>query len=482
MKTDRYARFALAVIALALASVTAMSFLNLPLSYGASDSSEVLKSLAGRWNGVTSGGLGFVWTVDENGQYESTYRQAGREVRRRGALVVGPDGTMRYRSEDGQTGTLTISRGGSGPLRLRGSVSGGETTFEATQVEARSVGPARTPTENAASKVTVKFFEGFWTGYTKPCAARALEVGVGVPEETDLADDAIARSFLEVGRKYALSQCPTGMNNVTVNVMKGTLPKIASTPPGGAVHGYYVWRDGDLVFDPKQGPNAVRNTVLQMKSAVEEQMRQEEQRRRAEEEQRSAQEKQRLEAERRERLSIADLQRERLDRESAEKRRKQAIRGAFEKAFEHFHVFGVGLVREYVRKGLVLTPPTSDQILRANAVVNGAAIPPSVEPAVKAQFEKGTVVSIGTGMMGEFGRALLIAPAGNKDLFSFSTWISGFDESVADCQIGVRFGWPGTGEAQATSMKYACGSDVFTANKGQFEGMFEKALRAYLQR
>lgn len=288
--------------------------------------SGVLESLAGRWDGVTSGGLRFVWTIDEAGQYDSVYGQSGKEVRRRGGLVIRPDGTLEYRSEDGQTGTLTVKRGESGPLRILGRVSGMKLTFEMTQTEGRTLG------------------------------------------------------------------------------------------------------------ETKEQP------------------------------------------------SIAELQRRQLAGEADKGRRKQAIGEALEKAFEHFHSFGVTLVREYVGKGLVLSPPTGEQISNANAAVNAAAIPPIVTPAVKAQFEDGTIISIGTGMMGESGRALLIAPVGSKNLFPFGTWISGVDERGANCQVGVSFGWPDTRGRQATFVKYPCGTDVFAANKARFVGMFDMAIRAHLQR
>ena len=87
---------------------------------------------------MTSGGSSFVWTIDENGKYESTYQQSGREVKRRGSLLFRPDGTTEYRSEDGQSGTLTVNERESAPRQLVGSVSGGKTTFQMTQVEARS--------------------------------------------------------------------------------------------------------------------------------------------------------------------------------------------------------------------------------------------------------------------------------------------------------------------------------------------------------
>ncbi|HEX7213964.1 MAG TPA: TPM domain-containing protein [Methylomirabilota bacterium] len=99
--------------------------------------SEILKSLAGRWEGVTSTGSYFVWTIEQNGRYLSEYREAGRQMRRAGGILVKTDGSIEWRSETGQNGTLTVRTGRTGARQFRGTISGRPETFQATQVETR---------------------------------------------------------------------------------------------------------------------------------------------------------------------------------------------------------------------------------------------------------------------------------------------------------------------------------------------------------
>jgi len=98
-------------------------------------SAEVPRNLVGKWQGVTSQRSNFVWIINEDGHYESVFRNRfGREVRRGGKMWVTPDGSIHYRDDRGQTGMFTVSREASGAQVLRGRVFGHRVTFKAKQV------------------------------------------------------------------------------------------------------------------------------------------------------------------------------------------------------------------------------------------------------------------------------------------------------------------------------------------------------------
>ena len=101
------------------------------------DPVEMIRSLAGRWEGITSRGSQFVWTIEEDGRYESAYQVFSRQVKDKGRMRVASDGSIQYRADNGQTGSFTVSRDASGTQVLRGTVSGSRVTYEAKQVEAR---------------------------------------------------------------------------------------------------------------------------------------------------------------------------------------------------------------------------------------------------------------------------------------------------------------------------------------------------------
>ncbi len=108
-----------------------------PSTVARPDPADVLRSLAGRWEGKASVGSRFVWTIEEDGRYESTYQEFSRQVKGRGKMWVASDGSIQYRADNGQSGVFTVSRDASGTQVLRGTVSGSRVTYEAKQVEAR---------------------------------------------------------------------------------------------------------------------------------------------------------------------------------------------------------------------------------------------------------------------------------------------------------------------------------------------------------
>lgn len=111
-----------------------------PSTVARPDPANVLRSLAGRWEGTTSLRTRFVWTIEEDGRYESTYQEFSRQVKGRGNIGVTPDGSIQYRADDGrQSGAFTVSREASGAQVLRGTVSGSRVTYEAKQVETRFI-------------------------------------------------------------------------------------------------------------------------------------------------------------------------------------------------------------------------------------------------------------------------------------------------------------------------------------------------------
>jgi pimeloyl-ACP methyl ester carboxylesterase len=106
-----------------------------------------LRSLAGQWHGITSGGSKFAWTIAEDGRYVSEFQRSGRQIKREGKIWVGPGSVMLWRAEVGQTGTLkSIGEG-----VLRGTIAGRPETFDLRQVTQASPSaprePPRVPTE-----------------------------------------------------------------------------------------------------------------------------------------------------------------------------------------------------------------------------------------------------------------------------------------------------------------------------------------------
>lgn len=187
------------------------------------DPSQALRNLAGRWQGVTSGGQSFAWAIDENGRYESTYRQFGREVRRGGRIWVAGDGSIQWRSDTGQSGTLTVSREGSGGQVLQGTISGRAETFQASQTgvpatnrgglagvgDAESKG--RIPNSGEASGVEGPHIASSGVTFTVDCRSMFGRLDVQTGSEAlrvlERGNEGAVRALLQSGLDYALTQC-----------------------------------------------------------------------------------------------------------------------------------------------------------------------------------------------------------------------------------------------------------------------------------
>lgn len=99
----------------------------------AEDAADLFRRLEGRWKGESSQGGGFEWIVGPDGRYQSVHQESGRTVRRAGTLVLDGDGSIHWKGEPGQEGTLVVDDEAD-PLVLRGSATATGITFEATQV------------------------------------------------------------------------------------------------------------------------------------------------------------------------------------------------------------------------------------------------------------------------------------------------------------------------------------------------------------
>jgi hypothetical protein len=128
MKAAPYAKLRLALVLTALTLIATP-----PTSFGTSHHPAASMTLTGRWDGETSTGQRFIWTIEENGRYESIYRESGKEVRRGGLISVDRDGTIRWRGDGGQRGTLVQNDSGSGQPAFHGTVAGTKTTFRITR-------------------------------------------------------------------------------------------------------------------------------------------------------------------------------------------------------------------------------------------------------------------------------------------------------------------------------------------------------------
>lgn len=90
----------------------------------------MIGSLEGRWEGRTSRGAAFTWIIGNDGSYESIYQSGlvGSTTKRSGTIRI-EGGQIRWRSVDGQRGTLTVHEEG-GQRVLRGTVEGQKLTFD----------------------------------------------------------------------------------------------------------------------------------------------------------------------------------------------------------------------------------------------------------------------------------------------------------------------------------------------------------------
>ena len=101
---------------------------------------DVLRSLTGRWNAVSSRGERFIWTIKEDGSAEAAF-DTGRRTSHR--ISVEPDGSIEWRSETtGLTGVVTIDRDLSGAEILRVKVRDQTMTVEARRIDPRPTGSA----------------------------------------------------------------------------------------------------------------------------------------------------------------------------------------------------------------------------------------------------------------------------------------------------------------------------------------------------
>jgi branched-chain amino acid transport system substrate-binding protein len=157
-----------------VAALIAISLISFPGASFPATESDTLRALAGRWEGVTSAGLRFAWTIEEDGRYVSEYRQLLRTVQDPGRISVAPDGSILWRAKSGQAGTLVRSAS----TLFHGTVTGRKETFTLQLVEARAqqtpraesgqpisvLGQARAPVVNrieptaGAPGITIKIF------------------------------------------------------------------------------------------------------------------------------------------------------------------------------------------------------------------------------------------------------------------------------------------------------------------------------------
>jgi hypothetical protein len=194
------------------------------------DAAPTLTELAGQWIGVTSRNISFRWTIQESGDYELVFREAGKEFRRRGRVWIDQDGVIQWRSETGRSGTLARRTKQSGERALQGTINASDETLEMSVT-----GPATSagrddyqPVSAVIGTDKLRLIE--CTRYS----FRSVSVEAG--SAVDLATDSTAKEILAKAATFAQRACPKNerFGDIVVLITQSGSPHEKSCGIGGS--------------------------------------------------------------------------------------------------------------------------------------------------------------------------------------------------------------------------------------------------------